>query len=791
MLRFRPYVWVGLSIFLLTNLPSCSIVGEPKVNRSGPEVISFKVVPFEITDVKLLEGNFLHATELNAAILLNYEPDRFLAKFRQEAGLDAKAEHYHGWEDNTISGHSLGHYLTAISLMYQSTGDQEYRNRALYITDELSLCQEADGEGYIGAFPDGKRILEEEVAKGNIRAQGFDLNGIWVPYYTEHKVMDGLFHVYRTFGYQKALDLNIEFADWLYTIVQDLSDEQVQEMLHCEHGGINESLAELYGFTGNEKYLELSRIFHHKAILEPITEGEDILAGKHSNTQIPKFIGLARRYELAGDERDKAGAVNFWNMMVHHHSYVTGGNGNHEYLGPPDELNFQLSDNTTESCNVYNMLKLSEHIFQWSADPEVMDFYERALFNHIRSSQHPHTGHVIYNLSLDMGGFKVYQDPEGFTCCVGSGMENHSKYGRNIYYHNDDELYAVQFIASELSWKDKGVKITHRTNFPEEETMTYAFETDRPVRFGFNIRYPLWAKNGIRILVNGAEQVINQEPGSFVNIHRKWLSGDRVEVTIPFTLRVETMPDNQNRMAIFNGPVVLAGDLGPVPDPKSTDLHYVPVLMTKDTDPANWLIPTEGKLNSFVTSEVAYPRKVELSPFYRTHDRHYTIFWDTFNDEEWKAFQEEYALEQKRKNELNQNTIDLFRIGEMQPERDHKFKEKDTWVEEYRSRKARTADRGGWFSFEMDVRSPDPLSLSVEYWGGFTGSKTFDILVEGRVIATENITNKAPGKFIDVSYKIPADLMKQKEKIEVQFVPHVGHRAGPVFTVRTIRDLSQ
>jgi DUF1680 family protein len=777
-----------MSIFLLAGLSSCSIVGEPKVNRSGPEVISFKVVPFEINDVKLLEGSFLNATALNETILLNYEPDRFLAKFRMEAGLEPRAEHYHGWEDNTIAGHSLGHYLTAISLMYQSTGDQEYKNRALYITDELSLCQEADGEGYIGAFPDGKRILEEEVAKGNIRAQGFDLNGIWVPYYTEHKVMNGLFHVYKTFGYQKALDLNVEFADWLYTIVQDLTDEQVQEMLHCEHGGINESLAELYGYTGNELYLELSRIFHHNAILEPITEGEDILAGKHSNTQIPKFVGLARRYELSGDERDKAGAVNFWNMMVHHHSYVTGGNGNHEYLGPPDQLNFRLSNNTTESCNVYNMLKLSEHIFQWNADPEVMDFYERALFNHIRSSQHPHTGHVIYNLSLDMGGFKVYEDPEWFTCCVGSGMENHSKYGRNIYYHDDDELYVVQFIASELSWMDQGVKITQLTDFPEEERMIYEFETDRPVRFGFNIRYPLWAKNGIRILVNGKEQEIDQEPGSFVNIRRKWSSGDRMEVTIPFTLRVETMPDNQNRLAFFNGPVVLAGDLGPVPDPNSGDPLYVPVLMTGEKDPAKWLIPVEGKFNSFATSDVAYPRMVELNPFYRTHDRHYTIYWDTFNDEEWSAFQEAYAAELERKNELESRTIDLFRIGEMQPERDHKFKEKDTWVEEYRSRKARTADRGGWFSFEMDVGSADPVSLSVEYWGGFTGSKTFDILVEGRQIATENIANKAPGKFIDVSYKIPPDMIRQKEKIEVQFVPHVGHRAGPVFTVRTVRN---
>ena len=780
MMRFRSYVWAIPGIFLLGFLGNCS--------NSGPEVIDIKAVPFEITDVKLLEGSFLDATRLNESILLSYEPDRFLAKFRTEAGLEPKAEHYHGWEDASLAGHSLGHYLSALSLMYQTTGKQEYKDRALYMTDELFLCQEADGEGYIGAFTDGKRILEEEVAKGHISAQAFYLNGIWAPYYTMHKVMSGLNQVYRTFGYQKALEIHVAFADWLETIVGDLTGDQVQEMLNCEHGGINETLAELYGYTGDQKYLELSRIFHHREILDPIVRGEDILAGKHSNTQIPKFIGLARRYELTGDEADRTGAINFWNMMVHHHSYVTGGNGNHEYLNEPDQLNFHLSDNTTESCNVYNMLKLSEHVFQWSADPKVMDFYERALFNHIRSSQHPHSGHVIYNLSLDMGGFKVYQDPEGFTCCVGTGMENHSKYSRNIYYHQQDELFVVQFIASELSWKDKGVKVIQHTDYPEEETIRFSFETEKPVSLGLNIRYPGWATQGIRILVNGRELDMDQEPGSFVKIHRKWKTGDWVEVTIPFFLRLETMPDNKDRVAIFNGPVVLAGDLGPVPDPKATDPLYVPVLMTRDREPANWLIPVDGELNEFITSEVAYPRKVELNPFYRTHDRHYTIYWDTYNEKQWQARQEAMALEKRRKQRLEQRTIDVFRMGEMEPEREHNFQEEDSWVEEYRHRKARTADRGGWFSFEMDVGSGEPVSLSVEYWGGYTGSKTFDILVEGRAIARENISNKAPGKFINIAYAIPEDLIAGKDKIGVKFVPLEGHRAGPVFTVRTLRD---
>ena len=780
MLRGNSIILSGLVLFLLAHMLSCS--------SSGDQAVNIRAIPFDIADVKLAEGPFLKATRLNEQILLKYEPDRFLAKFRLEAGLEPRAEHYHGWEDQTIAGHSLGHYLTAICLMYKSTGNEEFRKRAIYMTDELARCQEADGDGYIGAFSQGKEILEEEVAKGIIRAQGFDLNGIWAPFYTQHKVMTGLNYVYETFAYEKALEVNMKFADWLSSIVIPLTEEQVQEMLHCEHGGINESLAELYRLSGQEKYLDLSRIFQHRDIIDPITAGQDILAGKHSNTQIPKFAGLARRYELTGDPRDRTGAENFWDMMVNHHSYVTGGNGNHEYLGEPDQLNDHLSDNTTESCNVYNMLRLSEHIFSWSADPAVMDFYERALFNHIRSSQHPRSGKVIYNLSLDMGGKKVYQDPFDFTCCVGTGMESHAKYSRNIYYHNKKELYAVQYIASRLNWKEKGVRIQLNTNYPEDDRMTYHMEAEKPVKFDFLIRYPQWAHKGIRILVNGHEQPVDRDPGSFVRISRRWETGDLVEVQIPFSLRIETMPDNEQRIAIFHGPLVLAADLGPVPDPRSTDPLYVPVLMTRDPDPSNWLVPQEGSFNTFLTSELAYPRKVVLKPFYRIHDRHYTIFWDTYTEEGWAEQQAAYAREVNRKKELENRTIDLFRVGEIQPERDHNFMEQHTWVEEYRAKKARTADRGGWFSFDMYVGTEESWSLSVEYWGGYTGSKTFDILVDGQRIATENISNKAPGKFIDVSYPVPGEIRGGREKVNVKFVPHEGHRAGPVFTVRTIRD---
>lgn len=774
------------SLFFCIVLFSCNTLSEHKVKTGGPEVVTFRALPFELTEVHLLDGPFKHATELNVKSLLNYEPDRLLAKFRTEAGLEPKAEHYHGWEDNTIAGHSLGHHLSACALMYQTTSDQRFLDRVNYIVDELGICQEADGEGYIGAIPDGKKIFEEQIAKGDIRSRGFDLNGLWAPYYTMHKVMAGLRDAYHLCSIQKALGIEKRFADWIETIVAGLNDEQVQEMLHCEHGGINEVLAELYGDTGDEKYLKMSRIFHHKSILDPLAQGEDILPGKHGNTQIPKLIGLARRYELTGDETDRKTVEFFWDRVVNHHSYVTGGHGNHEYFGPPDSLRNRLSDGTTESCNVYNMLKLSRHLFEWEASAEVADFYERALFNHILSSQHPVDGRVIYNLSLEMGGFKSYQDPYWFTCCVGTGMENHSKYGRNIFFHNDEELFVSQFIAAELTWKEKGLKVLQITNFPEEQGTTLEFDCAEPVELTLQIRYPYWAENGIEIMVNGQKKRIGQEPGSFIAIRRKWETGDKLEVKIPFTLRLETMPDDSNRVTIMYGPLVLAGDLGPEDDPAAGDAMYVPIFMTENRNPTNWTEAISGQANAFQTGDVGKPRDVEFKPFYQTHERRYSIYWDMFSEEAWKEFQAEYQAQLERRKKLEEMTVDFIQPGEMQHEHDHNFQGERTRAGEFKNKKNRQS-RDGWFSFDMKVLKGQPMGLVVDYWGGFPGSRTFDILIDGELLATENISDRNNSRFMDVSYEIPEEMTYNKQKITVKFQAHEGHITGPVFGVRMVK----
>lgn len=746
------------------------------------------VNPFPLTAVKLLDGPFKHATDLNIQSLLHFDPDRLLARFRTEAGLEPKAAPYHGWEAETLAGHSLGHHLSACALMFQTTGDPQFLDRVNHIVTELGLVQQAQGNGYLGAMANGKKIFEEEVAKGNIRSQGFDLNGLWSPFYTHHKVLAGLLDAYQLCGNQTALEIAARFADWIGTIVLPLSDEQRQLMLRCEFGGIQEPLAALYAATANEKYLLLARAFHHKAIVDPLADGKDVLPGKHGNTQIPKLNAYAVLYEIAGAETDRKAAEFFWNTVVDHHSYVTGGNGNHEYFGDPDKLRNRLSDGTTETCNVYNMLKLTGHLFSWKPDAKTADYYERALFNHILSTQHPETGKVIYNLSLEMGGFKTYQEPDWFTCCVGSGMETHSKYGGSIYYHNDQQLYVSQYIASELTWKEMGLTLTQNTSYPREQGASFSLNLKRPKSFTLFLRYPGWAEKGMQVAINGKKWEHANSPGSFVAIQRKWKKGDQVEVRFPFSLRLESMPDDPDRVAVFYGPLVLAGDLGPVDDPNAKKPDFVPVWMSESRNPADWLEPVPDQTNTFQTKNIGRPRDIVLKPFYQTHDRRYSVYFDLFNEKKWAAHQQAYQAEQERKKRLEAATFDAFQPGEMQPERDHNFQGDKLNIEEnFQGRKARGAERGGWLSFEMNVEKSASMALVIEYWGGFTGSKTFDILVDGVVIATENISGKKDGEFLDVYYPIPENLTANTGRITVKFQPHEGHRAGPFFYARTVK----
>lgn len=759
-----------------------------QITSGAQKPAELKVSPFDLNQVRLLDGPFKHATELNKTYLLRLEPDRLLAWFRKEAGLQPKAPVYAGWESRGVAGHSLGHYLSACALMYRTTGDERLRERVNYIVAELEACQKANGNGYVAAIPEGKRVFAE-VARGEIRSAGFDLNGSWVPLYTLHKLFAGLRDANHLAGNARALIVEKKLADWLEKTLSGLDHEQMQTVLRSEHGGMNEVLADLYVDTKDARYLALSRRFHHEAVLEPLSAGTDNLNGLHANTQIPKLIGLARRYDVAGDEKDRRTAEFFWERVTNHHSYVTGGNGLNEHFGPPDKLNDRLGTHTTETCNVYNMLKLTRHLFTWQAQARVADYYERALWNHILSSQHPGDGRVIYDLTLAMGGRKEYQTQfDSFTCCVGSGMETHAKYGADIYFRTNDSLFVNLFIASELNWTEKKLVVRQETKFPDEAATRLIFENAQPVKLKLRLRRPSWAGEGFAVSVNGKPLAVDAfAPSSYVEVERTWSRGDQVEIQLPMKLRLEAMPDNPRRAAVLYGPIVLAGELGTEDDPAARRFDFVPVLIDAARDPASWLKPVAGESLTFRTDGVGQPRDVKLFPFYRMHNKRYTVYWDFFTPEQWTQKRAEYEAAAERLRLLEARTVDFFQPGEMQPERDHGLRGEKMETGSFDDRKWRHASDGGWLSFILKSLAGEAQELHLTYWGGDGGNREFDILVDGQKIATQKLERNRPGMFYEEVYALPQALTRGKNSITVKLQAHPAKTAGGLYGARLVK----
>lgn len=769
----------------------------PEHNNSKMKVktvVPVKAYAFNLNDVKLLDGPFRHAMQLDSAYLLSLKADRMLHRFHKHAGLPIKDSVYRGWESDGLSGHTLGHFLSAASMMYVSTGNAEFRNRVNYIVDELEKCQQARKTGYVGAIPNEDTIFGK-VAKGEIRSSGFDLNGGWSPWYTVHKVMAGLCDAYLYCDNKKALDVVVMMADWSYNTVNHLPDSTRLKMLNCEYGGMNDVLANIYAYTGDKKYLDLSYKFYDEFVMGKLAQRIDPLPGKHSNTNVPKAIGSATQYELTGNERDRTIASYFWESMVHHHSYVIGGNSNYEYCGGRDSLSERLSDNTCETCNTYNMLKLTRHLFAWQPSGELMDYYERALYNHILASQNPEDGMMTYFVPLRMGTKKEFSTPfTTFTCCVGSGIENHSKYAEQIYSHGDQgELFVNLFIPSLVTWKEQGIILKQETNFPETNStsLTYLGETLRT--FTLMIRKPSWSLGRIRFFMNGRE---NQNIKSYDNdfefdridgympIRVTMKKGDKLELRFNMALYTEAMPDNPNRIAFKYGPIVLAGQLGKeMPDP----VYGTPVLLTDNKNISEWLKPGADSKLTYEMQGVGKPFDVTLIPFYKTYNQYYSVYWDYFTNADWQARQNEYEAEKKRANEIEEKTIDNFRIGEMQPERDHNLKASErSYVSDAIGRMGREARRDNYFSFEMKTKQVSSCNLLLTYIGDDKDRK-FDILVEGVKIATVEWKGGKTGKFYDLEYKIPGELLKGKEKVTVRIEANYGKTAGRIFGARLIK----
>ncbi|WP_420153631.1 beta-L-arabinofuranosidase domain-containing protein [Siphonobacter sp.] len=747
-------------------------------------VVPIRAYGFPLSQVQLLDSPFRQAMQADVAFLKDLEADRLLADFRSHSGLKPKAEKYGGWESSGLAGHTLGHYLSACAMHYASSKDSEYLNRVNYIVDELAECQKARKTGYIGAIPKEDTVFAE-VARGDIRSRGFDLNGAWSPWYTVHKVMAGLLDAYLYCDNAKALTINVGMANWVDQTLKNLNDEQIQKMLLCEYGGMNDVLVNTYALTKNKKFLDLSYKFHDRWILDSLAHHKDILPGKHSNTQIPKLIGTVRRYQLTGKKEDLESASFFWNTVVNHHSYATGGNSNYEYLSTPDQLNDKLTENTMETCNTYNMLKLTRHLFALQPSATFMDYYERGLYNHILASQNHTTGMMCYFVPLRMGARKPFSSRyEDFTCCVGSGMENHTKYNESIYFQgNDGSLYVNLFIPSKLNWVEKGLGVTLQTTLPADSTLSLSFTTRKAVSLPVRIRKPHWATEAV-VLLNGKPlSQVNEEAGYLV-IDRTWKTGDVLELKLPTQLYSVAMPDNPDRKAYFYGPLILAGNLGP----KEIDpAQGVPVFVSNDPNPNHWIKAT-GRPLEFQTTALGKEGTVTLQPFYALQDDHYSVYWDVFNSQTWKQQQKRYEEQRRQARELELRTVDNLRVGEMQPERDHDFSGDKLETGESHTRKFRVANEGGSFQFTMKVAPNAKNTLIATYWGMDNRGRQFDILVDGKKLSSEDLNQYKESRFYDISYALPAEMTTGKTSVVLTFQAKKGNQAGPVYGIRMLKE---
>jgi uncharacterized protein len=602
---------------------SSSAAASKAVNH---EVVVPLASPFPLKDVKLLPGAFSAAADVNRKYLKTLPPDRLLHTFRRTAGLPSSAEPLGDWEkpDCELRGHFAGgHYLSACALAFASSGDEDLKRNGDLMVAELAKCQAQHKNGYLSAFP--QELFDR-------LRDGVD---VWAPFYTIHKVIAGHLDMYTLAGNEQALDTVEKMARWVQSWSDPLSEQQMQRVLLVEYGGMGEVLANLYGVTGKREYLELAQRFDKKGLFDPLAAHRDELKGLHVNTHVPQVIAAARLYELTGDKRYWNIADYFWDEVTSERSFCTGGTSNLElWRSDPGVLSTQLSSETSEDCCAYNMMKLTRHLFAWSPRAQYMDYYERALFNHRMGTIDPETGTTVYYLPLGSGYSKIYAQPfDSFWCCNGTGAEEFAKLADTIYFHDDGSIFVNLYIASELNWTEKGIRITQQTSFPEEQGTTLLVSTPRPVDIDLKLRVPYWAKSG-SVKVNGRAIAAFADSSSYLILRGPWKNGDRIELSLPMSLHAAPMPDKESLQAAMYGPLVLAARFEEEPKEKwyrhfraEEKQEPEPTLQFKGKveDPASWLEPAGGKLAFSAKSQTQAAAFVPLSSI--VHER-YAVYYE-------------------------------------------------------------------------------------------------------------------------------------------------------------------
>jgi DUF1680 family protein len=789
--------------------------------------------PLPLGAVRITGGPLRNAQDLTAKYLLALDPDRMMAHYRVRAGLRQKAEPYVGWDGGgrNLTGHIAGHHLSAVSIYYKVTGDPAFKKRADYLVAEMKEVQDKRGDGYLGAImtneqgttpaKDGHEVFKE-VAKGDIRSGAFDLNGLWSPWYTLHKTFAGLRDAYRLTGNKMALEVETRFAKWAEGVLAPLSDEQLARMHNTEFGGMNEVLADLYADTGDKRWLDLSYKFEHHAFTGPLKRHQDNLSGKHGNCQIPKLIGSATRYGFTADSSDLVAAAFFHDRVAQHHSYATGGHGLAEYFGAPDQLSPRVDGRTCETCNCYNMLKLTRKLFAFTPDPTYADFHERTLFNHILASIDNEDGRTSYMVPVGRAVSQEYADMQrSFTCCVGSGMESHGLHGDGMYFESDDAIWVNFYAPSTAQFVTQPVSLEMTTGFPDGDTASIKVTAKTSKEFTLAVRRPVWAGDGFVLKVNGAviptpSLATMHDPGaggrrgapgneaaqgsSYVPIKRTWKTGDVVEISLPKSLRLEPTPDNKTVAAIMWGPLVLAGNLAPRQQGRGAAV-VAPVLVTNDRPVSTWVTATGTTPGDFSAKQVgrlvanptAATTDVVLTPFHRTHKKVYSVYFDVLNETEYYSRVGNFSAERERVRRLELATISFIAPGDPEAEKNYTYASDQADRAIGRAGGGRTNRAGtGWFSYNMPVEPLSESALIVTYFTDIGQPPTpgsFQISVEGTVIARYEPNPTAQG-YHDTRYAIPMNLTREKARVTVKFEALAGTppgRIAPIFGVRVVR----
>jgi DUF1680 family protein len=561
---------------------------------------------------------------------------------------------------------------------------------------------------------------------------------------------------------------------------------------------MNEVLADLYADTGDKRWLDLSDKFEHRAVVEPLANHQDILNGKHGNTIVPKMLGELVRYVYTGNQTDGNAARFFWDQVAEHHSFATGGHGRNEYFGRPDQLNDMIEGRTAESCNVYNMLKFTRMLFALQPDDRYAEFLERALFNHVLASMDPQTGQMCYMVPVGRSVQHEYQGMlQGFTCCVGSGMESHALHGDGLYYESGgDKLWVNLYAPSTVEWKSASIRLEMETTFPEGESAVLKItKVGGAQQRTFALRRPRWAGDGFSISVNG--QAIKELPkaGSYIEIKHEWKAGDSITLTLPKTLHAEPLPDNPTRMALVWGPLVLAGDLGAEQRGGggrggrgvTTQPGASALVSAQSLD--QWLKPVPGKPGAFRTMNVGLDQEIEFIPFYRLHHRRYGIYWDVFTPDQWQKRSENFAKDQQLLQKIDSATVVCVQPGEMQPERDFNYQGEDATTVRVMERNGRRS--GKWFSFDLPVEPNRPMKLVVTYNNDERQDHSFQILIDGKVLSQQTVQRRGPqvdARFFDVEYAIRPEMIQGRQKITVRFEAATDSEVAGVFGIRILRN---